>query len=144
MGMVLTTHSNTSMRSGKRLVSDGGRIEFAFTYYRHLKKLREYIYSHLHEPIRLSDAANSIGISPSRLSHLFHDKTGMRYRDWICAERIRRAQQLLCSMDRSICDVAYLTGFRNTRSFERAFKKVSGISASEYRKIAMTQNVSHK
>lgn len=132
------------MHSDKHSTDGVTKLEFAFTYYRHLKKLRAYVEHRRHEPIRLADAAASIGVSTSRLSHLFHEKTGMRFSDWFCRKRIADAEKLLRSSDASICDIAYSVGFRNTRTFERAFRKINGMSASKYRKVMMTQTVSHK
>lgn len=126
----------------ERLINGRSRVDFALHYYRHLKKLRTHIESHPHDPVRLKDVAITVGISTSRLSHLFHEKTGVRFGDWICQKRIEKAKNMLVSDDASIADVAYSVGFRTTRSFERAFKRVNGKTASEYRRTFLTQIMS--
>ena len=139
----LATALDSSWRDEERLACGLTKVDFALGYYRHLKKLRVYVDQHWQEPILLADIALSIGVSSSQLSRLFSDKTGIRFSDWLRYRRIQKAQDLLKSDDMAISDIAFSTGFRNSRSFERAFKIVNGISATEYRKTIVKQNVSH-
>ena len=134
---------DSSSLEDARPADRSSKVEFALGYYRHLRKLRVYVDQHWQEPILLADIAASIGVSNSRLSRLFSDKTGIRFSDWLRYRRIQKAQDLLQSDDMAISDIAYSTGFRNSRSFERAFKIVNGISATEYRKSVVKQKVSH-
>ncbi len=120
------------------------RIEFALEYYRHLRNLRHYVSENMGEPIKLSDVADNIGISVSRLSRLFHEKTGFSYTDWISCVRIAEAQHLLSTSDASITDISYTVGYRNARTFERAFRKSNGQSASQFRRNIVTQRTPHK
>jgi two-component system response regulator YesN len=127
----------------ERHTATADRVEFALGYYRHLVKLREYVARHLHEPFDVSEAASEVGISPSRLSHLFYEKTGVAFSDWVRQERIISSMSLLRVSDRSIGEIAHSVGFRNSRTFERSFKKATGLTPSEYRRIVLRQNLSH-
>ena len=109
------------------------RVAFALHYYRHLNHVDAFVREHLHEAFSLDDVARSVGLSPSRVSHLFHEKTGICFRDWIREQRVRKAQDLLSSNDMLVSEVARAAGFRNLRTLERAFRKVLNETPTEFR-----------
>jgi transcriptional regulator GlxA family with amidase domain len=124
-------------------ILDDGRmaqVAFALGHYRHLKKLHSYLLLNRDKPLCLSQAAAHVGISPSRLSHLFQEKTGIPFSRWIRRERVLRAKELLEGSDAPISEIAVAAGFRCSRTFERAFKQGNGISPSDYRKRVQSQN----
>lgn len=118
---------------------DTGRIESALGFYRHLISLNDYVKHRWHEPFQLADAAAAIGISPSRLSHLFREKTGTSFTDWLRYERVKRATALLTSSDKSIDEIAYSVGYTTPQTFQRSFTKLIGITPSKYRKLVEAQ-----
>jgi len=109
------------------------RVRFALSYYRHLRRLNVFVEACTDRPVRLADVAQHIGISPSRLSRLFLEKTGIRFSDWVCHVRITKAIEMLLSSDKTISEIALSAGFGNSRSFERSFRKVCGFTASQFR-----------
>ena len=60
-----------SLLSNERLACGLTRIIFALGYYRHLKKLPAYVEQRWHEPVRLADIADSVGVSTSNLAPTF-------------------------------------------------------------------------
>jgi len=52
---------------------------------------------------------------------------------WLLRARVRRAQHLLEDTDHSIERVAVLAGFGSPTSFRDRFKRVSGVTAQNYR-----------
>lgn len=124
----------------KRQLSDP---TFAIENHYHLKRFREFVDGNLSKAFQLPEAASFIGLSPSRLSHLFADQTGMRCSDWIRFRRIEAASAMLSSNNRfSILGVALATGYKNIRSFERAFKKTTGLTPTKFRTATTAQNLS--
>ena len=71
-------------------------------------------------------------ISESYLSLIFKEKTGVTFGDYLEKIRIEQACRLL-KEGRLIVAVAEQTGYNSVQSFRRAFKRVKGISPSEYR-----------
>ena len=51
------------------------------------------------------------------------------------SKRIDMAQALLLSTDEAVLDIAFQCGFNNSTNFNRAFKKITGISPTEYRRV---------
>ena len=48
---------------------------------------------------------------------------------------INKAKELLCEADVSVSDAAELVGYRDLKYFSRLFKKTTGISPSDYKKL---------
>ena len=106
----------------------------AFAYYRRLRKVREYVEEHLADDLSLDTAASIVGTNKSHFSRFFRSKTGVRYRDWIASLRIRRAMDMIETADYPIARIAYAVGFRDVRTFERAFKRHAGMTARDFRR----------
>lgn len=83
--------------------------------------------------MRLEEIAARVGLSPSRLTHLFKQKTRLSIRDFIQASRLLHAAELIASTDERIAQIGYAVGFRDPSNFNHAFKKSFGVSPKQYR-----------
>ena len=63
----------------------------------------------------------------------------MTFIEFLTTERIKRSEFLLLDPEEHVIDIAFDLGFLSISSFNRAFKKIKGISPSEFRKT-MTNN----
>lgn len=77
--------------------------------------------------------AEEFNLNPDYLGKIFKAATGKKIGDYINELRIKHAAEKLSSTDALIIDIAYSTGFESLRTFNRAFKKETGISPTEYR-----------
>jgi YesN/AraC family two-component response regulator len=132
------------LRSGSGDWSQGGQVadscfNAAFEYYRRLSSVQEYVRKRDLTSITLKDVAKAIGVSPSRLSHLFRERVGISFSEWLARQRVERAKTLIRLNDLSTAEVAYAAGFGSYRSFERSFKKVTGLTPLQFRKEIRTQ-----
>ena len=98
-----------------------------------LSKVQEWVHSNIDKRISLSAAANIAGLERCYFSRVFRATVGVCFRDWLRATRVSRAAELLTRPHASVFDVALQVGYRNPRTFERAFKKVVGLTPSTYR-----------
>jgi AraC family transcriptional regulator of arabinose operon len=89
---------------------------------------------HMREPVRIDTLARTVGVSPSRLSHLFKADTGLSIVDALNQMRIRQAALLLEHTGRSASEVCGDVGFQNYNHFINQFHKWYGMSPSAYRK----------
>jgi AraC-like DNA-binding protein len=119
----------------------GGTVAFdrsainqaAFSYYPRLERVKEFVSQQYSEPISLSAAARVAGIEEKYFSTFFHAKVGVRFRDWLSHVRITRAQELMSARNHSITRVAHAVGFGDLRTFQRTFKKCTGMTPLEFK-----------
>lgn len=94
----------------------------------------DYIRQHLHEPISINKLADIACMSRANFFRSFKREFGISPIDFIHHERIARAKTLLADRRRSITEVCYMVGFRSLNFFINIFKRLTGVSPSEYRK----------
>lgn len=103
---------------------------------RTIKKMADaclYISKNCEKPLSQENVADHLGVSKSYFAHLFKEYTGITFVDYLTRERIRRAQSLFQNPEFRVTDVAYESGFSSISSFNRTFKKLTGLSPSQYR-----------
>ena len=101
-----------------------------------IKKMAEaclYISQNCTQPLTLDDIASFMGVSKSHFAHLFKEYTGITFVDYLTAERVKRAQTLFLNPNMQIIDIAFDSGFSSISSFNRSFKKITGLSPSQFR-----------
>lgn len=82
---------------------------------------------------RIAENLNA-GLSRSHLSVLFKNVTGVSPYEYLLLQRIERAVRFLSDSDRTVIDIAQECGFRSLPNFNKAFKRVTGITPTDYRK----------
>jgi AraC-like DNA-binding protein len=107
--------------------------EEAFQYYARLHRVKQYIEQNYSEHISLGQAAMVAGVERKYFSAFFHQKVGVRFRDWLMWVRVNRAKRLMVCKNYSITDIALETGFNDLRTFERKFKICTGTTAREFK-----------
>lgn len=88
----------------------------------YITKAIEYINKNIEKRIQLSDIANHLSLSVSRISHLFKETTGLSIMNYIIKKRLVLAQKLLKN-GVHIKDVYCQCGFPDEASFFRYFKQ---------------------
>jgi len=81
----------------------------------------------------IQDLAQLVGLSSSRLSHLFKAATGVSLQSFLADARLQRAVELLLSTDMAVKEISYHVGYRHAPSFVRAFRNKVGASPNDYR-----------
>lgn len=99
-----------------------------------LRQLRTEIAQNLSHDWTVREMANKLMLSQSRFAHLYHAFYGTTPIDDLIRMRINTAQNALAFTQSSICEIAYSLGYRNITHFCRQFRKMIGISPSQYRK----------
>jgi len=105
----------------------------SFEYYPPLDRIKRYTEEHYPEEIPLSCAAEVAGMEATYFSTFFRKKVGIRYTDWLSCMRISHAIRMIESHDRPIAAVAMAVGFCDLRTFQRTFKRITGMTAREYK-----------
>lgn len=99
-----------------------------------MKKLLNYIKNHHHEPLSLTEVAKQFHFSPSYLSSYFstHNKEG--FNEYLNRIRIEEASKLLIQGAASISQISAMVGYSDHSYFCKVFKKVQGMSPSQFKR----------
>lgn len=100
---------------------------------RRVMKVCDYIESHFEDEINLATVAKLVNMSESAFSHFFKKKTGCSYISYLNSTRVSKAALMLADTTHSINEICYSCGFNNSSNFIRIFKKIKGMTPSEYR-----------
>lgn len=84
------------------------------------------------EAITLREVAGLVGVSEAYLCRLFHQRTGLRFREYLARVRATRAQELLACGGKSVSEVAHEAGFQSLSAFNRTFRRVYGCTPSAW------------
>ena len=96
-------------------------------------QILEYLSTHYTEALTLDSLAQHFGIHPAHLSRTFAAKLSCGYLEYLHQLRIEHARKMLAETRRNISDIAFESGFSDQRSFNRVFKKRTGLTPREYR-----------
>ncbi len=76
--------------------------------------------------------ANAIGISQGYLSSVFKKQTGSNLNDYVNQVKIEKARELLGLHEYMMYEISDMLGFENPYYFSKVFKKIMGMTPSEY------------
>lgn len=83
--------------------------------------------------VTLSEAAAAVYMSPNYFSSYFHRATELSFSEYVTMQRIRKANELLATTEKSIYEIAMACGFPNLSNFYRLYKKHTGVSPRNHR-----------
>ena len=98
-----------------------------------IESIISYIDENLSQTLSLSMFAEIAHMNPFYFSTYFKKHTSMSPSQYVLYARINRAKKLLMETDKNILDIALLCGFNSTANFNKAFKKATGRTPTEYR-----------
>ncbi len=99
-----------------------------------VEKSLSYMEKHYTEHLTLPLLAEQVGLSPNYLSSLFRKTLSAGFAEKLNQIRIDRACGYFASGSARTYEVAYKVGFKDEKYFSSVFKKLKGVSPSEYRK----------
>ena len=83
--------------------------------------------------ITIDDFANKLMLSRTVFYRKLKSIVGLTPVDFVCEMRIKRAAQLIEKSEYSFSQIAYMTGFNDPKYFSRRFKKIMGVTPTEYK-----------
>lgn len=98
-----------------------------------LTKALHQIEKQLAEDIGLASLSKEAAVSPAHFSRVFKHWTGMNVTEYIATKRILLAKKLLQATDSNVSEIAEQCGFDSMPYFHRSFKKMTGMTPSQYR-----------
>ncbi len=103
-----------------------------------ISRALHFIENHYDSKISLDDVAMELNLSKHYLCNVFKKETGENMSLTINRLRIEKAKQLLLNRNCRIKEVYELVGFSNQQYFSKVFKKVAGMTVSEFRESKLS------
>ena len=107
----------------------------------HVHRALTYISENYASPISLREVSREVGISASRLAHLFREDVGRSVLAVVHEVRIRHARDLLERSKMNCAEIAYEVGYSDQSYFTRVFRQHVGQPPLRYRRDANAQRV---
>lgn len=101
----------------------------------HIRMAKQFIENNFQFPIKVTDIADSLSLSPNYLANIFKQELNISPKQYLIDYRMQKACQYLSSSDMQIQDVAKRVGYPKPLHFSAEFKRVKGISPSRYRSM---------
>lgn len=98
------------------------------------RKALAYIDEHLAEPMSSAASAQLVGLSTSYFCRAFSQSFGMPPQRYRLSRRMERARILLANHFASVTDVSLTVGYADASAFCTAFRRVTGLTPSAYRR----------
>lgn len=102
-----------------------------------IKKACEQIKKYYMKDISLDEMASMTGLSSFYFSKVFKHYKKMNFIEYLTHIRTQKAKELLIDPVNSIKDIGEMVGYNDSNYFTRVFKRVEGITPTEYRNKKM-------
>ena len=93
----------------------------------------DYIQEHFSKDISLDGVSKEINISPYYFSKLFKEEKKENFVEYVTRVRIDYTKKMLKNSENSIKEICVSSGYGDPNYFSRIFKKMTGVTPSEYR-----------
>ncbi len=99
-----------------------------------LERVKRFVCRNYFKRLGLKDASDAVCLSPKYLSRIFKQRFGIGFNAYRLALKIDHAKVMLKESGYNVNQISAKLGYKNTESFIRSFKKVTGFSPTQYRK----------
>ncbi|MFD2615389.1 AraC family transcriptional regulator [Paenibacillus gansuensis] len=96
----------------------------------------QYVKNHFHEPLTVRAMASQCNMSGRHFHRIFKNTTGQTFTGYIQHLRVNKAGELLRHTSRTVQEIAAETGYQDAEFFTAVFKRIQGVTPSQYRKNA--------
>lgn len=102
---------------------------------RELVNVKNYLDENYSRKITLDDLESVFYINKFYLAKIFKEQYGVSINVYLSQQRITEAKKLLRFSDKSIEEISAAVGYSDANYFSRGFKKIEGITPTEYRRL---------
>lgn len=99
------------------------------------EKIKTFIDKNYSQEISLERVAQVTNLSTPYLSFIFKEVSGKNFVDYVNEFRVKKAKELLTQTPMRVSEVAEAVGYSNANVFSKAFKKYTGITPGQFRKL---------
>lgn len=99
-----------------------------------ITKSLDFIEKHYQEPLTLDRVACEIGMSRYHFSRVFNDEVGWSFKAYLNQKRVSAAKHIMTRKNKSVHETGICVGYTDQSYFSKVFKKMEGVTPSEYRR----------
>jgi AraC family transcriptional regulator len=100
-----------------------------------LRRARDLLHDRFTESLSLDDIAQAVGVHPAHLARVFRRHYHRTIGDYLRGLRIDRARHELSATEAPLIEIAATAGYCDQSHFSTAFRRHTGMTPSEYRRI---------
>jgi AraC-like DNA-binding protein len=121
--------------------ADGAVIARRRKAYVRFQSTLDYIEGHLGESLRIGELARLAHLERTYFSRIFQQCLGVKPVEYVMRRRVERAKQRLWSTDEPLRAIADGLGFTDAFHFSKCFKRLSGLTPSDFRALRLGRRV---
>ncbi len=106
--------------------------------------IQDYVSWHIQENLTVSEIATHFGYNEKYLTTFFKKYAGITLKQYLLQTKMEAAKTSLSETTQPISQIAYSLGFSDAHNFSNAFRKVTGLSPSQFRASYNIHNVFRK
>jgi len=99
-----------------------------------VSRAKKYISERFKQRITLDEAAQAVNASTRHFCKVFKQATDITFTDYLARTRVEKAKNLLQNPHLRVSEIAFDTGFDSISQFNRSFKRISGMSPTQFRR----------
>ena len=104
-----------------------------------LERVKECLRENFSEPPTLSELARAVEIHPTHLARVFRRFEHCTVGDYLRKVRISYARQRILESSEPLVEIGLAAGFADQTHFTRSFKRITGMTPTEFRRIFSTR-----
>lgn len=93
----------------------------------------DYINENIYKELKVTDIAEKFGYNSKYLSHVFNNITGTSLKQFVLQKKVAKANCMLMDTNKTICEISACLGFTDYHNFMKLYKKITGLTPTEYR-----------
>lgn len=97
-----------------------------------VEKIIKYMHENINSKLTLTELSEMVQLSPTYLSRIFKETTEYSVIGFFNKMKVDKAKELIIEGNKKVKEIAQLLGFTDEFYFSRIFKKIEGISPSEF------------
>lgn len=113
----------------------GNEEETVYSPQERVQEIIHYLEENMDRMISRHEAAKYVFLNEDYFSRVFRKETGMGYKEYVLKQKVEYAEKLLKNTDMPVVMVASKVGYENYTNFTQMFRKVTGITPTDYRKM---------
>ncbi|MCG8527960.1 MAG: helix-turn-helix domain-containing protein, partial [Opitutales bacterium] len=119
---------------GRKSTADSGEYSV------HLERALALFQARIAQPVRLSEIAAQLGITPEHLIRLFSERFGVTPMQYFRRLKLEAAGSMLINSRLSIKEISWQLGYTNPFHFSRSFKAFAGVGPRDFRRDYYLRN----